>query len=104
MTLPTLERFDVLADTGTELAFLAFFRDGESVYSDSFSIFHRGGKSKPFDKGLRIEVAYHLARIALDFIRHSRGGDEAEIERVGRTASKAAYARAAELQPDYFAQ
>lgn len=100
MSLPVLERLDLLAQTPTSVVMCAVFdADGKKV-GRSFALTQRAASFARSNAPLNYEVS----RAAYEALQALCGGSVADDIQTRRLVMTAALKRAAEIQPDYFSQ
>lgn len=102
MSLPSLERLDVLADTGTKAVFNAVFDVGGKHYAGSFAVFHRGGWSERAEEEAKRRLAEACARAWIDSHFEADPESRAQPCPPSYDAVLALLDKARTFQPDWF--
>jgi len=102
MTLPKLERLEVLADTGTKTVFMAIFDAGFRRYKRDFELYHRGGWSERAEDEAKLLLAEAVASAHIE--EHFALNPECRNGAPSVDAAEVAVLldRARSLQPSWF--
>ena len=99
MTLPTLERLDLLARTPTSVVMFAVFDSAGKKVGRSFALTQR---AVSFARS-NAPLSYEVSRSAYEALQALCGDSVADDIETRKSVMTSALKRAAELQPDYFA-
>ena len=99
MTLPTLERLELLARTPTSVVMFAVFDSAGKKVGRSFALTQRAAS---FARS-NTQLSYQVSRSACEALQSLCGQSLVDDIETRKAVMTAALKRASELQPDYFA-